>query len=75
MLINNEFVVGERIWDDLTHQEATVIGITFASGYVEGNKLSDNADNIGYWLDNDYLAGGRFPWELSKLNKQDASNN
>lgn len=65
--LNNEFEVGEKVFDDLTAKEATVIGISWARGFTENNRLRNQLDTLGYWLDNDYLGGGRHPWELTKL--------
>jgi len=65
--INNEFEVGEKVFDDLTAKETTVIGITWARGCTEGDKYCHQVDTIGYWVDNDYLGGGRHPWELTRV--------
>jgi hypothetical protein len=46
--------VGEVVWDDLTRTNATIV-----------SKKFDEYGNLGYWLDNDYVGGGRFPWEVS----------
>jgi hypothetical protein len=46
--------VGDEVWDDLTKTKAKVIRVHH-----------DDFGNTGYWLDNDYLGGGRHPWELS----------
>lgn len=67
MKIETEFSVGDKVWDDLTGKEAEIIGISFSNGYTEGNKYRCAMETVGYWLDNDYLSGGRHPWEISKL--------
>jgi len=67
--INNEFEVGERVHDDLTASLAMIIGISFKRGQ---KGLKDNSiaiDTIGYWVDNNYLGGGRYPWEITKIKK------
>jgi len=45
-----EFNVGDKVWDDLTGTEAVVLQVLLRA----------------YFLDNDYLGGGRFAWEVSK---------
>lgn len=67
MEIKNEFNVGEKVFDDLTGKSAKIIGLSFSKGYTDGNHYRESMDCIGYWLDNDYLSGGRHPWEVSKL--------
>lgn len=68
MIIETAFNIGEDVWDDLTNKKAKIIGITFSSGYTQGNLCRKSVDTIGYWLDNEYLYGGRHPWEITKLN-------
>jgi hypothetical protein len=65
--INNEFEVGEKVYDGLTAKEAIIIGICWARGCTNGDKYCHQLDTIGYWVDNDYLEGGRHPWEVTKL--------
>jgi len=65
MEIKTEFSVGDIVFDDLQGKEAKVIGISFSTGFTDGNKFRNSADTVGYWLDNDYLGGGRHPWEVS----------
>lgn len=45
-----EFSKGDKVWDDLTNSEATVTEVLLRA----------------YKLDNDYLGGMRFSWEVSK---------
>jgi len=66
MKINTEFDVNEKVFDDLTGEEATVIGIEFKNGKRFG-EYATACNTVGYWVNNDYLGGGRHPWELSKL--------
>jgi len=47
--------VGDIVWDDLTQTKACVERVT-----------EDERGNVGIWLDNDYLEGGRHPWEVSE---------
>jgi hypothetical protein len=54
--------VGDKVRDDLTRQEATVIGIQMSEGNCDGKK---SIRVWGIWLDNAYLGGGRHPWEIS----------
>lgn len=58
------FDVGQRVWDDLTGQKEVVVNITY--------KLHDDESGgtVGYWLSNDYLKGGRHPWEISALSME-----
>lgn len=65
-----EFSVGERVHDDLTNKETTVIGVSYHNGYTNNNRLRNACHTVGYWVDNDYLDGGRHPWELSKLRRR-----
>ena len=67
MKIETEFDIDEKVWDDLTHKYAKIIGIGFEDGYTKGNKFRSACACIGYWLDNDYLGGGRHPWEITKI--------
>lgn len=60
----SEFGVGEKVWDDLTGKEATVVGVQACFGTCDGQRYSGLV--IGYWLDNDHVHGGRHPWEISK---------
>jgi hypothetical protein len=68
--LHTEFEVGEVVFDDLTGESAKVIGISFARGLVNDQRLINNLDTIGYWLDNHYFSGARHPWELSKVVKK-----
>lgn len=45
-----DFSKGDKVWDDLTNSEATVTEVLLRA----------------YKLDNDYLGGMRFSWEVSK---------
>lgn len=56
--------VGSKVFDDLTRTEATVIGVNYSEGKTPSG-LSIGC--VGYWLDNDYLGGGRHPWEVTEL--------
>jgi hypothetical protein len=47
--------VGMKVIDDLTHNIRTITRIDF-----------DAQGNMGIYLDDDYLDGGRFPWEISE---------
>jgi hypothetical protein len=67
MDIMNEFNVGDEVIDGLTDKKAKIIGISFSHGHADGNECQFAVMTIGYWLDNDYLGGGRHPWEISKL--------
>lgn len=46
---------GDVVWDDLTHSLAKIVRYDPPVTSLCG----------GYWLDNDYLGGGRHPWEIS----------
>lgn len=55
---NVEFQAGDLVHDDLTGKDAIITTIT----------LGDSPGKpIGYWVNNDYLEGGRHPWELTKV--------
>jgi len=50
------FKLNEIVHDDLTNTKAIII------------KIETSQNNIvGYFIDNDYLGGGRHPWELTKV--------
>lgn len=59
--------VGDIVWDDLTGKKAKVLRIEITPrGTREGNSIAAY-DLIGIWLDNDWVGGGRHPWEISLL--------
>lgn len=49
---------GDEVYDDLTRKISKIVKITV-----------DKFGNKGIWLDNDYLDGGRHPWEISPVLK------
>lgn len=59
--------VGDTVQDDLTMTLAKVVGIEWADGTVRDsrNKKVRYAGCVAVWLDNEYLDGGRHPWEIS----------
>ena len=59
-----EFGLGEKVNDDLTGETATIIGIETKMGRCNG--IDYHGQVVGYWLDNDWLGGGRHPWEITK---------
>ena len=69
MIIKNEFKLDEEVFDDLTQTASKIIGIDFSYGYCGNTKIFQES-NIGYWVDNKYLGGGRHPWELTKLRRK-----
>lgn len=48
--------VGDLVKDDLTRTVCTVVKV----------ETSPNG-SVGIWLDNDYLGGGRHPWEVTEI--------
>ena len=69
ILFHKPFKVGERVIDDLTKEEAIVIGIE----YKEGKRRGDVESSMGcwaVWIDNPYVGGGRHPWEVSSLEER-----
>jgi hypothetical protein len=50
------FNLGEIVFDDLINDLATITKVDV-----------DKNGNVGYFVDNTYLGGGRHPWELSKI--------
>ena len=50
-----EFEVGDMVLDDLTGKIVKIV------------KITKNRGVIGYWVDDEYLSGGRHPWEITKL--------
>ncbi len=56
-----EVKVGDLVWDDLLGSNAVIV------------KLGrDKHGNLGIWVDNDYLDGARFPWEISPAKEASA---
>jgi len=53
---NIEFQAGDVVHDDLTGTDAVLVSIT----------LGENK-TVGYWVNNEYLEGGRHPWEITKI--------
>lgn len=53
---NIEHEIGTFVYDDLTGKDAVVMNVT----------LGKNG-TVCYWVNGDYLEGGRHPWELSKI--------
>ena len=51
-----EHKIGHIVYDDLTGKDVVLLNVTFGD-----NKT------VGYWVKNDYLEGGRHPWELIKI--------
>jgi hypothetical protein len=62
------FKVGDKVYDDLTRAEATIIGKQTSEGVCD-NKAYHGVV-VGYWLDNEWVGGGRHPWEISSLDKE-----
>jgi len=60
------FIVGEKVKDDLTRKEHTIIGISYMNGYC-GDKTTSHYHCWGIWIDSDYAGGARHPWELTKI--------
>ena len=50
------FKVGDYAWDDLTKCIVEILKVDV-----------DKNGNIGYFVNSDYLNGGRHPWELTEL--------
>lgn len=60
--------VGDTVIDDLTLTVCKVTGVQYAHGRVGcgGHKqFAKYNGSIAIWLDNEYLDGGRHPWEIS----------
>lgn len=57
---NVEHKIGEIVYDDLTNKDVVLFNVT----------LGDNK-TVGYWVNDDYLEGGRHPWELTKIDWMD----
>lgn len=55
--MNRNLEVGDVVFDDLTKSIATIVDIT---------KTDDIARKC-YWVDNDYLDGARYLWELTVI--------
>lgn len=57
-----KFEVGMKVYDDLTGKQATIV-------YICIDRYKNWEIKSGLKLDNDYLDGYRFPWEVTELNK------
>lgn len=57
--------VGDECIDDLTRERHKIVGVTVTIGTINGTRYA--GPTVGYWLDSDYLGGGRYPWEVSPL--------
>jgi len=53
-----DFQAGDQVHDDLTGKDAIITTISLSNGPVK---------TVGFWLDNDYLEGGRLAWEITKI--------
>lgn len=60
---NIEFDIGEMVYDDLTGKDAVICNVTLGT--------NPKTKTVGYWVNGDYLDGGRHPWEISKINWSD----
>jgi len=70
------FKIGEEVFDDLTGKKARVTGLSMDDGITyhydnKGNnkKVRNACVNWAIYLDNDYIDGGRFPWEVTNLKR------
>jgi hypothetical protein len=58
------FLVGDTVHDMLTQSQAKVVGLSYEEGKTpKGTSIGCWA----IWLENDYLGGGRHPWEIEKV--------
>lgn len=60
--------VGDKVIDELTNSIATVTGVEWATGRVPAGGRPGFINYMGsmaLWLDNEWLDGGRHPWEIS----------
>ena len=64
----SEFRIGDMVYDDLTRTEVKIIGISYQNG-EQGPGTGNCMNCLGYWVNNDWVGGGRHPWEIWKLNK------
>jgi hypothetical protein len=55
---NIEHQAGDLVHDDLTGTDVILTTITLGT---------DPVKTVGYWVANDYLEGGRHPWEITKI--------
>jgi hypothetical protein len=69
MKIDLQYEIGEVVYDSLTKEEVKIIGIAFEIGRQGYSSTTTAMSNIGYWVDNSWLDGGRFPWEIEGLPK------
>jgi hypothetical protein len=64
-----QYRVGQRVRDDLTREEHTIIGVSYAEGKTNpDHKYNPNQMACwGVYIDSPYLDGARHPWEVSCL--------
>jgi hypothetical protein len=51
-----DFDIAEMVHDDLTGKDAVICNVTLGKDKT-----------VGYWVNGDYLDGGRHPWEITKI--------
>ena len=61
--------VGDVVIDDLTGRKVTIIGVSYEDGKKSSSDKRSASHTVGYWVDNDYMGGGRHPWELTNQTK------
>ena len=65
------YKVGDKVWDDLTRTEQTIVGVQTCEGQCDGKSYHGLV--IGYWLSDPWLGGGRHPWEITALSERTRS--
>jgi len=66
--IVEEYKIGDLVLDDLTNQISKVIQITPILDSIQG--ICDSWKGNWIKLDNDYLDGWRYEWEIMKVRKK-----
>jgi hypothetical protein len=59
------YKVNQIVRDGLTGKISVVSGIEYKHGKRFGERCF-GVHTVAIWLNNDYLGGGRNPWEISK---------
>lgn len=65
-VVSTEYDCGEVVYDDLTGRTVRVVGIEHADPKERGDSDIKRPATSFIVVDNDYLYGLRWPWELTK---------